>query len=1705
MVDFDLNIQAALETRRLDQQLRQVETRLNQLSRRGVTVDPRLAQTPDQLRQIAAAAGNSAKGLETLARANRIASQTGRALTNDLKATVTETEQLGIQTRATTRRFAGYLLASRGISTVVDSLANATRGALEFNRELVRVAQLANVTTSSTRGLASTISDVSTSYGTSAAELARVAQVFLQAGKSITETQTLLASIGPTVLTASFPDLRTTANSILALNTQFRLLEQQSTAALDSLNVVAKEANTSVAELFDGLRRGGAAFAALSGATERATGDSLNLDNLREFSAIFATVIETTRESAATVGTSLRTILPRLSRRETVDVLREFGIEVERLNQQTGRREFIGAAAALREIQEGLAGLAPTDTAFIRIAEQLGGLRQFNRVIPLLTRASRVQELYNETQEASGSVAEDAALAQEDLTVKIEQLQQRFAELTRTVVGSSAFQSLANSFVVITNNAVTLANALEPLIPLLGALVAFRGARFASRAIGAGAGGRGLAGVGLNSGGSVRGTISAMTTKGEVFVEESQLGKFGGAANVLSYNKFNRGGRIPGATQVARGVHLFTSGVSANVDSIPTQLPPGVVIRRSGAGKFLSQNLNKGGRVRANDGFRVQTGPIRDDIRQLSRGNQELFTAGSQAFRRLISAGEGAANAFNRITSILRNTTSDALAIQKLTNEGSVTQVGSAPGRSRFRGGGTNSGSLAIPIGAAVPQNDIIFASERNFVARQAAARRAAANQQLTALNLGGLNRRIPVTAGARVTLASQLRRGANSSGVTVDDIRRFQANSAARRADALQALGGIGVTQFGPSRAAFERNRDAALRRDAFDALNGPTRTARRSFFQRTRDRFGRGFGRGIGSIRGDIAGIGGIRGALRTDAVAGLNPNNISPRVAQGLGIGAAGLAFFGGDNQVAQAGANVLGGAAIGSQLGPVGAAVGALAGLESSIRNLTLAANTEALDGFRKSLEEIQAANIDGDRAVRDIVQEIERFGEEASGSLAEVNIGIEQQNRQFRQGFDSSFIGLNQRDRAAFNRASAVEQIQAVGTDILTGGLERNINSRERLASRQRAIRAQEVRAALEPQRNEIDRQLSTFVQASLRETLRSGGRLPAANNQQALDQLGTSLGDSFIASLNEEQLTTVRNFAGGGQSAEAVLRNELQERLGPAIAEASEEALRNAFSRNQRAVADRVDVARAGVGELPTVLARATRGFAAIGSGSVQSRLFSGQFGNLRGPARARATEELSNLERILDPETAGLARGLLSDRAALQNDLTGFINERLAGGDIDIGTDIGQVVRDFAEASDFSKAGAEALNRVLTDVEGTVGGTLAGDGLRELIDNLSNQEEFTRSAQLSSEALRALQQRSEAVASAFNAINQASAQLSQAVIQQNAREFGQRQQRNAALGIGPRVGTRAATFAASRFELGQAGSLTGNIDPRNNQAIGNRLSALRERLAGGNIPLREQQQLNSEINNLTQALQLNANQTATLSTINQELASVQQARQGSRSFIEGLVTGGPGARREATRNLDIFRQFAAGGRVRDQDVAGALQTARGFAGSLNADQLASGQFDRVFGGQVRSQEDLENLIFQSLGGRLGGVAGNASTRDILNNTLTPNTQTGLANQAETEILDRRQQLINFENQARRQLLDDQQKIIDLQVQAAETLANSQIQVAFTRPLRIEGTETFTQQLAEAVSAQVQSQIDSLATGGTTPTPGQSPAGANGA
>jgi hypothetical protein len=471
----------------------------------------------------------------------RVSTQSS-AVSGSIRAASSEMAEFGKQSALAIRRFAAFSVATGSVYALSKAVTSAYNEFVNFNKEFIRLQQVTDTTKSGLSGLSSEITRLSTSLGVSSSELLNVSVTLAQAGLSAGETKQALEALAKSALAPSFDNLNDTVEGSIALMRQFGIGAGNLESALGSVNAVAAKFAVEAKDIIAAIQRTGGVFANAS------KGVSEGKDALNEFLAVFTSVRATTRESAETIATGLRTIFTRIQRVSTIDALKDFGIVLTDLEGK-----FVGPFEAVRRLSEGLKTLDPRDLRFSKIVEELGGFRQIGKVIPLIQQFAVAQQALSVAQKGSGSLAADAATAQEALAVRITKVREQFIALVRDIGQSSSFQAFADVSLKIASALISVADAAKDVAPAIAAIVAIRG-------IGA-------------------------------------LGQFfSGFSSGVSRRPrgFSMGGYVPGSGRVKKFAHGGMVPGSGNGDIVPSMLEPGeFVMRKKAVSAIGANNLHK--------------------------------------------------------------------------------------------------------------------------------------------------------------------------------------------------------------------------------------------------------------------------------------------------------------------------------------------------------------------------------------------------------------------------------------------------------------------------------------------------------------------------------------------------------------------------------------------------------------------------------------------------------------------------------------------------------------------------------------------------------------------------------------------------------------------------------------------------------------------------------------------------------------------------------------------------------------------------------------------------------------------------------------------------------------------------------------------------------------------------------------------------------
>lgn len=437
-----------------------------------------------------------------------------------LKEVGNSIEDFGAKSALALKRNAAFLLPTTAIFAFVTAAKRGIEEAVEFDREIVRLSQVSGKSIAGLAGLKREITSLSTSLGVSSKELVKVSTTLAQAGFTIKDTQTILKGLAESSLAPTFSDIESTTEGVIAAFNQFKLKAEDVEGVLGSLNSVAAAYAVESDDLVTVVRRTGGAF--------EAAGGSLN-----ELIALFTSVRQTTRESAETIATGFRTIFTRIQRPKTLEYLREFGIELSDL-----KGKFVGPYEAVRRLSEGLASLDSKDLRFAGIIEELGGFRQVSKVIPLIQQFATAQEALGVAEQGSGSLARDAATAQQSLLVQVSKVKEEFADLFRTISNDAGFQALVHTILDLAGAFAGLAKGIAPVLPLIAVLGAAKLGSIAKPFIKGF--GKGFANGGLVPGVGNTDSVPATLTPGEFVMRKSAVKRIG-ADNL---QKFASGGKV---------------------------------------------------------------------------------------------------------------------------------------------------------------------------------------------------------------------------------------------------------------------------------------------------------------------------------------------------------------------------------------------------------------------------------------------------------------------------------------------------------------------------------------------------------------------------------------------------------------------------------------------------------------------------------------------------------------------------------------------------------------------------------------------------------------------------------------------------------------------------------------------------------------------------------------------------------------------------------------------------------------------------------------------------------------------------------------------------------------------------------------------------------------------------------------------------------
>ena len=257
-IDVKFDGRQAAKARKLRDEIKKTARAIKKLNLEARTAVPALNVLARQLRLIASVAQRIPSSVVAAAGGLQV-------LTRTTNQATTAAQRFGQQAGTALRRFSAFSLAAGGLGALTFGAISAFKAANDLEVQLIKIAQVSGRTTESLLGMRDTIQGLAVNFGVSANELAEAGRVLAQTGLTAKEVETALKALARTDLAPTFETINDTAEGSIAIMRQFKIEVEDLEGVFSSINTVAGSFAIESSDIFDGIKRGGAVFAAAGG------------------------------------------------------------------------------------------------------------------------------------------------------------------------------------------------------------------------------------------------------------------------------------------------------------------------------------------------------------------------------------------------------------------------------------------------------------------------------------------------------------------------------------------------------------------------------------------------------------------------------------------------------------------------------------------------------------------------------------------------------------------------------------------------------------------------------------------------------------------------------------------------------------------------------------------------------------------------------------------------------------------------------------------------------------------------------------------------------------------------------------------------------------------------------------------------------------------------------------------------------------------------------------------------------------------------------------------------------------------------------------------------------------------------------------------------------------------------------------------------
>lgn len=379
-----------------------------------------------------------------------------KELNEDIKEAANSTGLLGQSFSKAMVKYVTWL----GIATIVAQLSRAIKSIIsevvELDKALTSLQMVTGYTDAEMDDLKNTLIDMSKELGVTVDALISGADEWMRAGLSASDAMEALRASTVMATVANMDNAEATQYLVAQMNA-YGLAASDLMSLVDKMSAIDVVAATSTEELGEALSR---------------TANSAQLAGVEydKLLAMIATVSETTRQSANTIGNSFRSIFSRLQQVKLGSLVDEEGQDISNVDKL-----LKGYGINLMEVTDNLTNMdallellgnrwnAYTAAQKSEIATTIAGNYQRERFLVLMDNWDRVMELERVSLEANGSAMEKYSVYQDSVQAKINSLKAAWTELADATLNSgwiSFLMEFAQGFLELSTNTGGLANSI---------------------------------------------------------------------------------------------------------------------------------------------------------------------------------------------------------------------------------------------------------------------------------------------------------------------------------------------------------------------------------------------------------------------------------------------------------------------------------------------------------------------------------------------------------------------------------------------------------------------------------------------------------------------------------------------------------------------------------------------------------------------------------------------------------------------------------------------------------------------------------------------------------------------------------------------------------------------------------------------------------------------------------------------------------------------------------------------------------------------------------------------------------------------------------------------------------------------------------------------------------------------------------------------